>query len=98
MTLQKKHFYTWCAGLIVHALLTVYRHQMPYLVWHGVETEGLKEFISFLEHLGWGPQLPAIDIFYCKRNQISRDCATNIFNSKEQTAKLHYKFVRKLLS
>ncbi len=24
MTLQKKHFYTWCAGLIVHALLTIY--------------------------------------------------------------------------
>ncbi len=22
--LEKKHFYTWCAGLIVHALLTVY--------------------------------------------------------------------------
>jgi hypothetical protein len=24
---KKKHFYTWCAGLIVHALLTVYTVQ-----------------------------------------------------------------------
>jgi hypothetical protein len=24
MTFRKKHFYTWCAGLIVHALLTIY--------------------------------------------------------------------------
>ncbi len=25
LTFRKKHFYTWCAGLIVHALLTIYR-------------------------------------------------------------------------
>jgi hypothetical protein len=25
LVLEKKHFYTWCAGLIVHALLTIYR-------------------------------------------------------------------------
>ena len=24
--LEKKHFYTWCAGLIVHALLTIHVH------------------------------------------------------------------------
>jgi len=26
---KKKHFYTWCAGLIVHALLTIFVHQLP---------------------------------------------------------------------
>jgi hypothetical protein len=31
MTFEKKHFYTWCAGLVVHALLTVYKEQPP--VW-----------------------------------------------------------------
>jgi len=25
MTIEKKHFYTWCAGLVVHALLTCRR-------------------------------------------------------------------------
>ncbi len=24
ISFEKKHFYTWCAGLLVHALLTVY--------------------------------------------------------------------------
>ncbi len=24
ISLKKKHFYTWCAGLLVHALLTIY--------------------------------------------------------------------------
>ncbi len=34
MTLEKKHFYTWCAGLIVHALLTIYIVNVLYTYSH----------------------------------------------------------------
>ncbi len=30
--LEKKHFYTWCAGLIVHALLTLYSNNNTVII------------------------------------------------------------------
>jgi hypothetical protein len=73
------------------------RHQMPYLVWHGVETEGLKEFISFLEHLSWGPQLPALIFSIVKETRFLGVVRRTFLIVTQQTAKLHKKhFFKKL--